>query len=374
MNKISLLILDDEQYVLSSLKRLFHSEKYELFTVQKSKDALKILEERPIGVIICDQKLHGTMDGTDFLSIVKKRWPDSSRILLTGYFNSQIAKNSILKGEVYRFISKPWNDEDLKMAIDNSWKRYELLKQNRELLNVIRSQNDHLKHLSLNLKNVIENRIDRLVQSQSAIRSKKIQLQIVHALIKGLNRSKTFNDIFLIVKKALKKLVQFDELSILVQMGATSEPPKPKWKKNGLKSFLLFPLMDDKDPPTCLGSLNLASRKPHGFTEDDSKKLSDILNPIAIAIEKMKLLEIVEQGSRQWESTFDAIGDLVTVIDKNFTLIKANRATEKITHKPVERIIGKKCYEVLANRKSPCRNCPALESFRNKGVTTEHEI
>jgi len=90
--------------------------------------------------------------------------------------------------------------------------------------------------------------------------------------------------------------------------------------------------------------------------------------------ERMKLLEIVEQGSREWESTFDAISDLVTVIDENFTLIKANRATEKITHQRVENIIGKKCHEALARRKTPCRNCPAVESFKNRVMTPEKEI
>lgn len=87
-----------------------------------------------------------------------------------------------------------------------------------------------------------------------------------------------------------------------------------------------------------------------------------------------KLLEIVEQGSREWESTFDAISDLVTVIDENFRLIKANRATEKIAHQRVEEVIGRKCYEVLAHRKTPCRNCPAVESFKSQTMTPEKEI
>ncbi|MBI2646073.1 MAG: response regulator [Deltaproteobacteria bacterium] len=409
MNKISMLILDDEQYVLSALKRLFHSPKYDIFTAATTPQAIEILEKYPaIGIIICDQKL-GDDKGTDFLSLTKTKWPDISRILLTGYFNSQIAEDSLLKGEVYRFVSKPWNDDDLRMTVETSWQRHELLKQNRELLNLIRSQNDHLKHLGLNLKQVIENRIEKTVQSQSAIQSKKIQLQITHSLIKGLSHATSLKEIFKIILKELKKLIPFDSASIIVQMGphhhlllnqksqttsfplekfelikhlfshplpiVTHKAPPILWDNKKQASYFIFPLMDEnKSDPTCMATLNLASRKPRAFSDEDIKKLTDIASPIAIAIEKMKLLEIIEQGSRQWESTFDAISDLVTVIDKDFNLLKANRATEKITHQKVESVIGKKCYEVLAGRKTPCQNCPALESLKQSTVTPEHEI
>ena len=409
MNKISMLILDDEQYVLSALKRLFHSPKYEVFTATTPSQAIEILEKTPtLGIIVCDQKL-GSEKGTEFLSLTKTKWPDISRILLTGYFNSQIAADSLLKGEVYRFISKPWNDEDLIMTVETSWQRHELLKQNRELLNLIRSQNDHLKHLTLNLKQVIENRIEKTVQSQKAIQDKKIQLQITHSLIKGLSHATSLKEIFKIILKELKKLVPFDRASILVRLGpehhlllnqksqmtpfplgkqklmsqlfshplpiVTHRAPPLLWENKKLASYFIFPLLEEnKEEPSCMATLNLASRKSRAFSDDDIKKLSDIASPIAIAIEKMKLLEVIEQGSRQWESTFDAISDLVTVIDKDFNLLKANRATEKITHQRVENVIGKKCYEILAGRKTPCQNCPALESLKQSTVTSEHEI
>ncbi len=409
MNKISMLILDDEQYVLSALRRLFHSSKYEVFTATTPSQAIEIIQKNTmIGIIICDQKL-GDEKGTDFLSLTKAKWPDISRILLTGYFNSQIAEDSLLKGEVYRFVSKPWNDNDLVMTVETSWQRHELLKKNRELLNLIRSQNDHLKHLTLNLKQVIENRIEKTVQSQKAVHAKKIQLQITHSLIKGLSHATSLKEIFKIILKELKKLVPFDRASILVRFSpnhhlllnqksqmtsfplekqqlmkhifsrplpiVTHRAPPLLWENKKFASYFIFPLLEEnKEEPGCMATLNLASRKPRAFSDEDIKKLSDIASPIAIAIEKMKLLEIIEQGSRQWESTFDAISDLVTVIDKDFNLLKANRATEKITHQKVENVIGKKCYEVLAGRKTPCQNCPALESLKQNTVTGQHEI
>lgn len=373
MDKISLLILDDESLVLSSLKRLFHSAQYDVHTAQTPEEALALLKKNLIGVIICDQKLHNG-EGTDFLAQVKKKWPDISRILLTGFFNSQIAQSSLLKGEVYRFITKPWNDDDMRITVENSWKRFMLLKQNRKLTKLIQSQNNQLKHIGLNLKNAIENRIEKMVGSQKAIEAKKIQLKITHSLIKGLNRSKNFKEINQIILKELKKLLQFEHANMAVQESQTQlEPRIVKGNKKYL-SHLIFPLMDSQDPAVSLGILNLYSRKLNAFSQEDIKRLSDISNPIAIAIEKIKLLEIIEKGSKQWESTFDAISDLVTVIDKNFNLVKANRSTEKITHVKVENIIGKKCYDVLARRRTPCRNCPALETLKNKAVTSENEI
>lgn len=417
MNKISLLILDDEKNVLSSLKRLFRGPQYDLHLASSPQEALEILGHKDIGIIISDYKM-GPMKGTDFLAITKKKWPAISRILLTGYFNSQIAQSSLQEGEVYRFMTKPWNDDDLIMTVKNSWKRHQLLKQNQSLLTVIKSQNRHLRHLTLNLKQVIENRIEKTAQSERAIRAKKIQLQISHSIIKGLGHAKNLKEIFKIILRELHKLVPFDDASIIVELNnhthhllkqkATTKqratvktlPISIKkfpliekifqsktpvitskglelWSQNKktFQSHLIFPLLkENHEPEHCLGTLNLAAKRKHGFSHDDVIKLSDIANPIAIAIEKMKLLEIIEQGSRQWESTFDAIGDLVTVIDNNFNLMKANLTIEKIANQKVNKVIGKKCYEVLANRKSPCKNCPAVDTLKSKDITAENEI
>ncbi len=121
MNSISILIIDDEKNVMSSLQRLFHDPKYKIFTATHPKDALTILQQNEIGIMICDYKLNETT-GTDFLAETIPKWPDISRILLTGYFNSQIASHSLNKGEVYRFITKPWNDNELVQTIHASWK------------------------------------------------------------------------------------------------------------------------------------------------------------------------------------------------------------------------------------------------------------
>src|SRR3989338_10317249 len=217
MKPVTLLAVDDEKFVLSSLKRLFREPKYTLYTASTTDEALEILEQHEIGVILCDYKME-PLRGTDFLEITRKKWPDISRILLTGYFNSQIAQSSLQKGAVYRFITKPWNDDDLKVTVENSWRRYQLVRQNRELLKLIRSQNDHLKHLTSNLKHVIENRIEKTVKSKDAVKAKKIQLQITHSLIKGLGQSKSLKEIFKTVLTELQKLIPFDDASVVVEL------------------------------------------------------------------------------------------------------------------------------------------------------------
>ncbi len=271
--------------------------------------------------------------------------------------------------------------------------------KNQELLKQIQTENFHFKERVKNLKQKIEDRISKTTESKKAIEAKKTQLEITYALLKGLGRSKNLNEILKIILKELKKLIAFDDANIVVQLNPHShqlfsrkadrmiltddlelkkfflnpraqvleKKPFSFLEKNGYHSHLILPLNE-------IAFLHFASKRRSAFSETDLSKLADIARPISIAIEKIKLLEIVEQGSREWESTFDAISDLVTVIDENFTLIKANRATEKITHQRVENMIGKKCYEVLAHRKTPCRNCPAVESFKNQLITAEKEI
>lgn len=288
------------------------------------------------------------------------------------------------------------------------------MRHNQGLIDLIHSQNDHHTHLGHNLKKIIENRIEKLTQSRNALHVKKNQLMFTHSLIKGLNHSKNLKDIFKIITKELVQLIPFHDISILVQLPSNQfkllrakgskvestalpttfadipfikkmfQSPAPalsarapfnEIKQKGFSSYLTYPLMDQSVKPSrCMATLNLAHRKKSSLHDLHIAKLNNIANPISIAIEKMRIFEIVEQGSREWETTFDAISDLVTVIDKNFHLIKANRATEKIANNRVEKFVGKKCYVVLANRKSPCRNCPALETLQKKKVSLEKEI
>jgi response regulator RpfG family c-di-GMP phosphodiesterase len=142
----AVLFVDDEENILSALVRLFRKEDYELFTATSGAEGLKMVEEREISLVISDQRMPG-MTGVDFLARVKEISPDTVRVMLTGYADLEATIAAINKGEVYRFITKPWNDEDLKLTVRQSLDYRDLVLKNRSLTRAVKKQYEILQAL-----------------------------------------------------------------------------------------------------------------------------------------------------------------------------------------------------------------------------------
>lgn len=142
----AILFVDDEENILSALVRLFRKEDYEIFTAATAMEGLKILEERDISIVISDYRMPG-MTGVDFFVRAREISPDTVRIMLTGYTDLESAVAAINKGEVYRFLSKPWNDGELKLIVRQSLEYRALLLNNRTLARTVKKQHELLKEL-----------------------------------------------------------------------------------------------------------------------------------------------------------------------------------------------------------------------------------
>lgn len=126
----TILFVDDDGYVLSSLKRLLRKENYTILTAISGSEGLRLLEENEVQLVISDQRMP-EMNGTEFLSLVKTRYPDILRIILTGYTEISSITESINKGNIYKFFVKPWNDQALKLEIRLALQHYDLVRENR---------------------------------------------------------------------------------------------------------------------------------------------------------------------------------------------------------------------------------------------------
>lgn len=133
MTEDNILIVDDEPHVLAALKRAFISEPYKIFTAESAAEGLEILKTHRIKVVISDEKMPG-MPGSEFLSIVRAQFPYAIRIMLTGHPNMDILMKSINDGELYRFITKPWDDIELRLIVRNALEKYTLEEANRGLI------------------------------------------------------------------------------------------------------------------------------------------------------------------------------------------------------------------------------------------------
>lgn len=129
-NKVGILYLDDEKDNLIPFKNLLYRD-YDIFITTDSDEAMRILKENKssIHVIISDQRMPN-ITGTDFFQKVKKEFPDPIRILLTGYSDINAVIDSINLAQIYRYVQKPWKEEDLKRVIQNACKEYETRNNN----------------------------------------------------------------------------------------------------------------------------------------------------------------------------------------------------------------------------------------------------
>ena len=119
--KGKLLILDDEIEILNALKRVFHKD-YELYITSSPKEAFSILKKTNIGVILCDQRMP-EMKGTELFTIIKDLYPNIIRILITGYSELRDVIISINEGNIYRYITKPWDLTDLKSSVREAFEK-----------------------------------------------------------------------------------------------------------------------------------------------------------------------------------------------------------------------------------------------------------
>lgn len=126
----TVLFVDDERHILSSLKRLFMDDDVEILTAATAFEALDIINSRKIPVIVSDNIMPG-MTGIEFFQKVKGLSSDSVRILMTAHADLQSALDAINKGEVFRFITKPWDDTELKKVVFDAIARYKIVQSLR---------------------------------------------------------------------------------------------------------------------------------------------------------------------------------------------------------------------------------------------------
>ena len=127
------LLLDDEPNVTAGLKRALHSEPWKILTAATTGGAFDILSREAVDVVVSDERMPG-MSGSQFLSEVRKKYPHTIRMILSGQADLEAAVRAINEGEVYRFLLKPCNPADLRITIRQALEHKQLVELSRKLL------------------------------------------------------------------------------------------------------------------------------------------------------------------------------------------------------------------------------------------------
>lgn len=144
-SKINVLYIDDEVNNLNTFKASYRRE-FNIYTAESAEEGRKVLDNNEIEVILTDQRMPG-MTGVEFLASILNEYPDSMRILVTGYSDLNAVIDAINLGQVYRYVPKPWNNEDLKILIHQAYEVYRLRKENKELTATLLRVNQQLEFM-----------------------------------------------------------------------------------------------------------------------------------------------------------------------------------------------------------------------------------
>lgn len=155
--KSAVLLVDDEESILNSLRRLLRGQPYEVVLATSGAQALEIMATRPIDLVMSDARMPG-MDGATLLAEVHRLYPATSRILLTGYADLTTIIKAINDGQIHRYISKPWNDEELQLVLQQTL-------EHQRLERLARDQTEQLKLLNATLEKRVAARTAELQQT-----------------------------------------------------------------------------------------------------------------------------------------------------------------------------------------------------------------
>lgn len=132
----TILIVDDDEFVLTAMKKALAREGYEVFTAEDGPRALEIAREHPPDLVLCDYVMP-QMNGVEVFQAMSELCPDAVRILVTGQADLEVAMSAINEGGVYKFVLKPWNTKDLGVIVRRALEHYQLIQEGKALMEML---------------------------------------------------------------------------------------------------------------------------------------------------------------------------------------------------------------------------------------------
>lgn len=180
-----ILCVDDEPHVLAALRRLFKGIGYTVLTAESAAIGLQILAQETVDLVIADMRMP-EMDGAHFLSLVREGWPQTMRILLTGQADAESIAKAVNSGEIYRYFTKPWDNDDIVLQIRLALERgaFELERSGMERLALARAE--ELKALNASLEQNVSAGNDELAQANQQLKNNfVVSLKVFASLIEA---------------------------------------------------------------------------------------------------------------------------------------------------------------------------------------------
>ncbi|MBI5007259.1 MAG: response regulator [Nitrosomonadales bacterium] len=164
----TLLLVDDEENITSALVRLLRQDGYRILRANSAVEGLELLAQNAVGVIISDQRMPN-MTGVEFLGKVRELYPDTVRIVLSGYTELNSVTDAINRGSVYKFFTKPWDDDLLRANVQEAFQRYEMKMENARLTRELQQANRELQGMNHRLEERVEEKTREVLRNLNVL-------------------------------------------------------------------------------------------------------------------------------------------------------------------------------------------------------------
>ncbi|MEA2735949.1 MAG: hypothetical protein QOE14_2400 [Humisphaera sp.] len=270
----SILVVDDEPDVVRSVKDLLRLD-YQVFTATSAAEGMSILETQPIDVIMTDQRMPD-MTGVEFLKRARDPHPDATRLLFTGYADISAVIGAINQGNVYRYIAKPWDPDELQTIIKEACERHDLLVQRKELIAQLESTNAELREANALKDAFIQ------VASHELRTPLSIAMGYSELAVRDKSAAGPLKDYLERVNRALKRLnYLMQQITTMLEAGQFEQPLN---RKDVEIAELVRAAVEDVRPFVDVRHQKLALDVPErmGVMSLDAEKIRDALNHLLL--------------------------------------------------------------------------------------------
>jgi diguanylate cyclase (GGDEF)-like protein len=204
----TVLLVDDEQNILSAMKRLLRRDNYHVLTANSGAEGLEVLAQNTVDVIVSDQRMPG-MIGADFLRRAKELYPATVRIMLSGYTELQSVTDAVNDGAIYKFLTKPWDDDLLREHIKEAMKIKRIGDENRELSAALVRANEEMAQSNHKMEQVLRRRLEQIARTELSLNTVREVLQKVPLSVIGVDDE----NLIVFVNEAAEEL--FESMTLL---------------------------------------------------------------------------------------------------------------------------------------------------------------
>lgn len=307
-------------------------------------------------------------DALSFLEYASQVSPLSQRVVIQNDTSTEELRKIINTGSVFRILSS-FGDPRFDLTVEEALEEYRLLQQNVKLMQLVNEQNDRLKKLTADLEERVEARKKSLEEAKEKLLVTNHRVEALHRALVAIHRAVSIAEMERLINEALSGALHLTWTRILFQSQARFDGLGAFNSRTFSMHSAALVRGDDRHKET-LGHIHFARSLEAPFSRDETGFLGQIADAVSLAIDRLTKLEQSETLKHQWEATFDAIVDPVSLIASDYTLVRINRSFADRSNAEPVKVIGRKCYEALFGRTSPCDGCEIV----TKNVQSKSQV